>query len=237
MNRTDLRPVDVTRHFTRQAPGSVFYRAGATAVLCTASVEPGVPAWLLGQGKGWITAEYNMLPGSTQPRKRRERGGNIDGRTTEIQRLIGRSLRAVADLNALGERLITVDCDVLEADGGTRTASITGGFIALVDALSRLQDLSGGPRDVLRDSVAAVSVAWSGGRAVLDPDYQQDVGAAVDMNVVMTGSGRFVEVQGTGEEATFDENQLQTMLDLARGGIARLTSVQRESLGDNWPFR
>jgi ribonuclease PH len=233
----ELRPVQVTRHFTRQAPGSVLYQAGGTTVLCTASVDPGVPAWLQGRGKGWITAEYNMLPGSTQPRKRRERGGNVDGRTTEIQRLIGRSLRAVADLTALGERLITVDCDVLEADGGTRTASITAGFIAVVDALHSLRELlPGGPRAALRDSVAAVSVARVGELPVLDPDYQQDFDAAVDMNVVMTGGGRFVEIQGAGEEATFDEHQLQAMLRLARGGIGRLTAVQRESLGDDWPF-
>jgi ribonuclease PH len=233
----ELRPVQVTRHFTRQAPGSVLYQAGGTTVLCTASIDPGVPAWLQGRGKGWITAEYNMLPGSTQPRKRRERGGNVDGRTTEIQRLIGRSLRAVADLTALGERLITVDCDVLEADGGTRTASITAGFIAVVDALHSLRELlPGGPRAVLRDSVAAVSVARVGELPVLDPDYQQDFDAAVDMNVVMTGGGRFVEIQGAGEEATFDEHQLQAMLRLARGGIGRLTAVQRESLGNDWPF-
>ncbi|GIW92263.1 MAG: hypothetical protein KatS3mg110_0304 [Pirellulaceae bacterium] len=159
----ELRPVKIQRRYTRTCPGSVLYRAGNTTVLCTASIDVTVPPWLQGQGKGWITAEYNMLPGSTQPRKPRERGGKIDGRTTEIQRLIGRSLRAVADLEALGERLITVDCDVLEADGGTRTAAITGGFIALVDAIDSILDQLPDPsRYPLRDSVAAVSVGLSG---------------------------------------------------------------------------
>jgi len=232
-----LRPVKIKRRFTRTAPGSVLYQAGGTTVLCTASVEPGVPPWLEGQGKGWITAEYNMLPGSTRPRKRRERGGKVDGRTTEIQRLIGRSLRAVADLEGLGERLITIDCDVLEADGGTRTASITGGFIALVDALrSILRELPDPKRFPLRDSVAAVSVGIVDGRAVLDLDYDMDFAAAVDMNVVMTGRGRFVEIQGTGEEATFSEDELHALLRLARRGISQLTNLQRKILGKQWPF-
>lgn len=239
MNRTDdqLRAVKIKRRFTRQAAGSVLYQAGGTTVLCTASVEANVPSWLAGKGKGWITAEYNMLPGSTQPRKARERSGRLDGRTAEIQRLIGRSLRAVADLTALGERLITVDCDVLEADGGTRTASVTGGFIALVDALHALRDDLPDPnRYPLRDSVAAVSAGLVAGRPVLDLDYQQDVAAEVDMNVVMTGKGRFIEIQGTGEEATFDDSQLESLLKLARRGIARLTDIQREALGRRWPF-
>jgi ribonuclease PH len=229
-----LRPVQVKRHFTRQAAGSVLYQAGGTTILCTASVEADVPPWLAGRGKGWITAEYSMLPGSTPSRKPRERSGKLDGRTAEIQRLIGRSLRAVADLTALGERLITVDCDVLEADGGTRTASVTGGFLALVDALAGLRsDLPDPQRFPLRDSVAAVSVGLVQGQAVLDLDYQQDLDAAVDMNVVMTGRGQFVEIQGTGEEAVFDEAQLQAMLRLARSGIARLTEIQRTTLGDS----
>jgi ribonuclease PH len=239
VNRTDdqLRAVKIKRRFTRQTAGSVLYQAGGTTVLCTASVEANVPSWLAGQGKGWITAEYNMLPGSTQPRKARERSGRLDGRTAEIQRLIGRSLRAVADLTALGERLITVDCDVLEADGGTRTASVTGGFIALVDALHVLRDDLPDPnRYPLRDSVAAVSAGLVAGRPVLDLDYQQDVAAEVDMNVVMTGRGRFIEIQGTGEEATFDDSQLESLLKLARRGIARLTDIQREALGRRWPF-
>jgi len=239
VNRTDdqLRAVKIKRRFTRQAAGSVLYQAGGTTVLCTASVEANVPSWLAGQGKGWITAEYNMLPGSTQPRKARERSGRLDGRTAEIQRLIGRSLRAVADLAALGERLITVDCDVLEADGGTRTASVTGGFIALVEALHELRDDLPDPNCYpLRDSVAAVSAGLVDGRPVLDLDYRQDVAAEVDMNVVMTGKGRFIEIQGTGEEATFDDSQLASLLKLARRGIARLTDIQREALGRRWPF-
>jgi ribonuclease PH len=232
-----LRPVRIKRRFTRHSPGSVLYQAGGTRVLCTASLENTVPAWLKGQGRGWITAEYCMLPNSTSPRKPRERGGKLDGRTTEIQRLIGRSLRAVADLEALGERQITVDCDVLEADGGTRTASVTGGFLALCDALRAIQtDLPDPSRFPLRDSVAAVSVGIVDGRPTLDLDYAQDSAASVDMNVVMTGSGRFVEVQGTGEEATFTDAELQVLLRLAKQGIVRLTEIQRHILGKHWPF-
>src|SRR5688572_20605526 len=202
-----LRPLKITRGFTRTAAGSVLVQAGGTTVLCTASIDPKVPEWMAGKGRGWLTAEYNMLPGSTSPRKKRERE-KVDGRTTEIQRLIGRSLRAVADLDALGERSIVVDCDVLEADGGTRTVSITGGFVALVDALASLGDVLNPARPVLTDSVAAVSVGIVKGAAVLDLDYIEDVDAQVDMNVVMTGRGQFVEVQGTGEEATFSEQEL-----------------------------
>ncbi len=232
----ELRPIKIKRRYTRAAPGSVLLQAGRTTVLCTASVEEQVPPWMKGQGRGWVTAEYSMLPGSTSPRKSRDRGGKIDGRTTEIQRLIGRSLRAVIDLEALGERSITVDCDVLEADGGTRTASITGALIALVDALHSLKGRLDPARCPLRDSVAAVSVGIVEGRPVLDLDYHEDVAAAVDMNVVLTGGGRFVEVQGTGEEATFDEQELAAMLKLARSGIKHLVEVQREALGKNWPF-
>jgi ribonuclease PH len=234
---SELRPVVIERGYTRMSPGSVLYRAGRTTVLCTASVEPKVPDWLLGKGKGWITAEYNMLPHSTRPRKARERGLKIDGRTTEIQRLIGRSLRAVADLAALGERSILVDCDVLEADGGTRTASITGAFVALVDCLRSIQPQLADPsRLPLTDSVAAVSAGIVEGQRVLDLDYSQDVEAEVDLNVVMTGQGRLVEVQGTGEEATFTEEDLTALLALARRGIAELTGRQREALGAAWPF-
>ncbi len=232
-----LRPVRIQRCFTRQAAGSVLYQTGQTVVLCTASVDDKVPPWMTGQGKGWITAEYNMLPGSPQPRKPRERSGKLDGRTAEIQRLIGRSLRAVADLNALGERLITVDCDVLQADGGTRTASINGGLLALIDALNAIRpDLPDPTCFPLCDSVAAVSVGWVDGQAVLDLDYQQDLVAEVDMNIVMTGRGRFVEIQGNGEEATFDQSQLDSMLRLARHGITQLTELQRTALGEHWPF-
>jgi ribonuclease PH len=192
---------------------------------------------LLGKGKGWITAEYNMLPHSTSPRKRREREGKVDGRTTEIQRLIGRSFRAVADLAALGERMITVDCDVLQADGGTRTASVTGGLIALVDAIRSIQrELPDPAKFPLVDCVAAVSVGICDGKSTLDLDYVHDVDAEVDMNVVMTGRGRFVEIQGTGEESTFDDEQLQSLLKLARKGIQQLVAIQRQALGKHWPF-
>ena len=232
-----LRPIKIRRKFTRSAPGSVLFQAGGTTVLCTASVESRVPEWLEGRGKGWLTAEYNMLPGSTSPRKRRDRGVKIDGRTTEIQRLIGRSLRAVADLTALGERQITVDCDVLQADGGTRTASISGALVALVDAIRSIRrELPDPTRYPLRDSVAAVSVGIVGGKPMLDLDYEMDYAAAVDMNVVMTGSGRFIEIQGTGEEATFDDAELAGMLRLARRGIGSLTKSQQQALRKDWPF-
>jgi ribonuclease PH len=232
----ELRPVKIKRGYTRMSPGSVLFQAGNTTVLCTASIDAKVPEWLKGKGKGWITAEYNMLPHSTSPRKARERA-KIDGRTTEIQRLIGRSLRSVADLANLGERSIQVDCDVLEADGGTRTASITGALIALVDAIRSIQkELPDPARFPLTDSVAAVSVGIVAGKPTLDLDYAQDVNADVDMNVVMTGQGRFVEIQGTGEEATFDDNDLAALLKLAKGGIRELQDCQRKSLGKAWPF-
>jgi len=227
-----LRPIIVQRGYTGSAAGSVLIKSGRTTVLCTASVENSVPPWMAGKGRGWVTAEYSMLPGSTSPRKRRD-VGKVDGRTTEIQRLIGRSLRAVVDLDALGERSIVVDCDVLEADGGTRTASITGALIALVDALVTIPELAKYP---LTDSVAAISVGMVEGRAVLDLDYVEDVEAEVDMNVVMTGGGRFVEVQGTGEEATFSEDDLAALLKLAKSGMAEIRAIQRKALGADWPF-
>lgn len=229
-----IRPVKITRHFTRTSPGSVLYESGDTVVLCTASVQPSVPAWMEGHGKGWITAEYNMLPHSTSQRKRRDRDGKVDGRTTEIQRLIGRSLRAVIDLQKLGERTLTVDCDVLQADGGTRTASITGGFIAMCDALHPL--FSAGPEHPLLDSVAAISVGIVDGQPTLDLDYPNDSAASVDMNVVMTGKGRFVEIQGTGEEATFGDEELASLIALARMGIEQLTIHQRDVLVEQWPL-
>jgi ribonuclease PH len=237
------RPIEIRRQFTQSAAGSVLVSAGRTTILCTASVEDQVPDWMAGRGRGWITAEYSMLPGSTAPRKRRERGGKVDSRGVEIQRLIGRSLRAVADLDALGERTVALDCDVLEADGGTRTLSITGATLALVDALATVRDALPDPtRYPLSDSLAAVSVGLvpepSGGslRAMLDLCHAEDSAAAVDMNVVMTGGGRFVEVQGTGEEATFTRAELDELLDLAQTGIARLTAIQQDALGDDWPF-
>lgn len=229
-----LRPFTVQRGFTRNAPGSVLISCGKTVVLCTASVEKHVPAWLEGKGKGWVTAEYNMLPGSTSPRKQRDRK-KVDGRTTEIQRLIGRSLRSVVDLEKLGEQMITVDCDVLDADGGTRTTSITGAFIALVDAIRSIEHFADGKEMPLTDSVAATSVGIVDGKPVLDLDYKEDFAAAVDMNVVMTGRGQFIEIQGTGEEATFSDDELHSLLALARKGIAELTTFQKETLGDSWP--
>jgi ribonuclease PH len=232
----ELRPLRVKRRFTRAAPGSVLVECGRTRVLCTASIDTKVPPWMAGQGRGWVTAEYNMLPGSTSPRKSRERSGKVDGRTTEIQRLIGRSLRAVADLEALGERLITVDCDVIEADGGTRTASINGGLIALVDAIRSIRDLPNPDKFPLRHTVAAISVGIVEGRPLLDLDYREDVDAQVDMNVVMTGDGRFIEVQGTGEEATFSEDELAALLKLSRNGIRQIVDFQRHTLGKQWPF-
>jgi ribonuclease PH len=231
----ELRPLRLKRRYTRTAAGSVLVRSGGTTVLCTASLEESVPPWMKDQNRGWITAEYNMLPGSTSPRKRRDRDGKLDGRTSEIQRLIGRSLRAIADLDALGPRTITLDCDVLEADGGTRTASITGAFVALADAVRTLRELPDPARRPLRDSVAAVSVGLVEGRALLDLDYREDVVAAVDMNIVMTGSGRFVEVQGAGEESTFSEKELAALLRLAKHGIAGLKSIQQDCLGKDWP--
>lgn len=236
MSSASIRVVKIRRKFTKSSPGSVLYQSGDTLVLCTASVEAKVPPWLVGSGKGWVTAEYNMLPHSTSERKPRERGGKIDGRTTEIQRLIGRSLRSIVDLEKLGERMVTVDCDVLQADGGTRTASITGGFIALVDALHAEFGRKSPAEHPLRDSVAAISAGLVGGKAVLDLDYQLDSSADVDMNVVMTGRGKFCEIQGTGEEATFDDDQLASLLKLAKHGIKQLTALQKEALGKHWPL-
>lgn len=228
-----LRNIEIQRNYITSAPGSVLYRCGETVVLCTASFEEKVPDWMAGRGRGWVTAEYNMLPGSTPTRKRRDRSGKVDGRTTEIQRLIGRSLRAVVDMEAMGEQSLYVDCDVLKADGGTRTAAITGGFIALFDALRTVfPDLQVGSGPIL-DSVAAISVGIVGGNLELDLDYKLDVNADVDMNVVMTGKGNFVEVQGTGEKSTFDEQQLTELLKLARQGIQQLTRYQITALSAN----
>jgi ribonuclease PH len=227
-----LRPVRFTRSFTRYAEGSVLVEFGHTRVLCTASIEEKVPLFLKGRGQGWVTAEYGMLPRATNTRTQREAAaGKQSGRTQEIQRLIGRSLRAVIDLGALGERTAQLDCDVLQADGGTRTASITGAFVALHDALRLLQERGMLAAWPVRDFVAAVSVGVFQGVPVLDLDYAEDSGCETDMNVVMTGSGGIVELQGTAEGAPFSRSELDAMVDLAGAGIAQLVACQRAALG------
>ena len=226
-----LRPLRFERGVLAHAEGSAMVSLGRTRVLCSATVEERVPGWLRGQAKGWVTAEYAMLPRST--RERTPRTTQTGGRAQEIQRLIGRSLRAVTDLKAFGERTIILDCDVLEADGGTRTAAIDGALVALHDAfvtLSNRGQLAGPP---LRDMLAAVSVGLIDGTPCLDLDYQEDSGAQVDMNVVMTGTGRFVEVQGTGESVSFSETELRALLKLARVGVGRVVAAQRRLLGDS----
>ncbi|WP_215780887.1 ribonuclease PH [Paludibacterium sp. B53371] len=226
-----LRPVRLTRHFTRHAEGSVLVEFGDTRVICTASVEEGVPGFLKGKGQGWVTAEYGMLPRSTGSRMRREAAaGKQSGRTQEIQRLIGRSLRAVIDLGKLGERQIVIDCDVIQADGGTRTASITGAYVALADAVAGLLRDGKLQENPLRDHVAAVSVGIVDGQALLDLDYVEDSGCETDMNVVMTGSGRFIEVQGTAEGEPFSRAEMDQLLDLAGQGIAELIALQKQAL-------
>ncbi len=226
----EIRPVSIERGFVRTCPGSALYRSGATTVLVTAHVSDKVPPFLEGKGVGWLTAEYAMLPGSTPTRKSR----SPDGRSTEIQRLIGRSLRAVVDTKALGPWTVHVDADVLEADGGTRTAAITAAFVAVADALQARFGVEGAGL-ILRDSIAAVSSGIVGGEAVVDLDYLEDSRAEVDMNVVRLGSGGLVEVQGTGENGSFSREQLNELLDLAERGIDRLGRLQREALGAAWP--
>ena len=229
----DLRPIAFTRDFTEFAAGSVLVEFGRTHVLCTASVETRVPPWLRGQGRGWVTAEYSMLPGSTQDRVEREaQKGRPSGRTQEIQRLSGRSLRAVTDLHMLGEVQITVDCDVLQADGGTRTASICGGYVALHDACTRLVQSKTLGAHPLTDQCAAISVGVVDTLPYLDLEYSEDVRAEVDMNVVMTGAGRFVEVQGTAEGLPFSRSELDQLLELADGGIREIFDLQREVLAE-----
>jgi ribonuclease PH len=226
-----MRSVTITRHYTKHAEGSVLIEFGDTKVLCTASVEERVPGFLRGKGQGWVTAEYGMLPRSTGSRMDREAArGKQGGRTMEIQRLIGRSLRAVVDLKALGERSITIDCDVIQADGGTRTASITGAFVAFHDAVSFLLKKQAIARTPIRDFVAAVSVGVYEGVPVLDLDYPEDVACDTDMNVVMTGSGGLVEVQGTAEGEPFSRAELNAMLDLAEKGIGELIAMQKRTL-------
>ena len=225
----ELRPITFERDFTSMADGSVLVSFGQTRVLCTASVDEDVPRWMKGKGLGWVTAEYSMLPGSSAERIRREvKDGKPSGRTQEIQRLIGRSLRAVCEMAALGERQVIVDCDVLQADGGTRTASICGGYLALHDALSRLVASGRIGTHPLREPCAAISVGIVGGLAMLDLAYTEDSTAEVDMNVVMTGSGRFIEVQGTAEGLPFTRGELDDLLALGAAGIAEIVALQEE---------
>jgi ribonuclease PH len=230
-NNGALRQVCITRNFTKHAEGSVLIEFGDTRVICTASVEESVPPFLRGKGTGWVTAEYSMLPRATHTRSSREAAkGKQSGRTLEIQRLIGRSLRAITDLAALGERSITIDCDVIQADGGTRTASITGAYVALHDALKTLQNRGLIEQIPFREAVAAVSVGIIGGEALLDLNYLEDSTAEVDMNFVMTSSDRFVEVQGTAEAEPFTVEQMDAMRNLAAKGIRRLFEIQLETL-------
>ena len=226
-----LRSIRITRDYIMHAEGSVLIECGDTKVICTASVEEKVPPHKKGTGEGWVTAEYGMLPRSTGSRMVREAAkGKQSGRTQEIQRLIGRSLRSIVDLKKLGERTIQVDCDVIQADGGTRTASITGAFVALHDAVRKIMSQGGVTENPLRDFVAAISVGIYQGQPVLDLDYCEDSACDTDMNVVMTGSGRFVEVQGTAEGPAFNRTEMEAMLDLAQSGIAQLVEIQRAAV-------
>ena len=226
-----LRPVRIVRAYLPNCTGSALIRMGQTRVVCSATLEERVPHWLRGAGRGWVTAEYGMLPRSSRDRIARAAGGQVGGRTHEIQRLIGRSLRAVTDVKALGERQIIIDCDVIVADGGTRTAAITGSYVALYDLLAWMARNAILPRIPLTDVIAAVSVGVVDGEILLDLDYEEDSSAQVDMNVVMTGSGRFVEVQGTGERRTFSREEMSQMTRLAGRGIERLFMKQKDALG------
>ena len=233
---SELRAVTIERGWSDQAEGSALISFGNTKVLCTASFTPGVPRWLNGQGRGWVTAEYGMLPRSTNDRMDRESvKGKIGGRTHEISRLIGRSLRGIIDLTQLGENTVVVDCDVLQADGGTRTAAITGAYVALADAISWARDKGhvSAKATVLRDSVSAVSVGIVEGEPMLDLAYVEDVAADTDLNVVVTGRGSFVEVQGTAEGTPFERSELDRLLDLALAGTTELARIQREALGES----
>ncbi|PCH63192.1 MAG: ribonuclease PH [SAR86 cluster bacterium] len=228
-----LRKVEIIRHYTKHAEGSVLVKFGDTHVLCTASVETSVPRFLKGTGKGWVTAEYGMLPRSTNSRMDREAArGKQSGRTQEIQRLIGRSLRAAIDLRKLGENTIKIDCDVIQADGGTRTASITGSCVALVDAVNYLLDKGKIKQNPIKQMVASVSVGVYKSTAVLDLDYAEDSNAETDMNIVMTDSGGFIELQGTGEDGSFSEEQLAQMIALGKQGIKELVQLQQQVLAD-----
>lgn len=230
----ELRPISMNDHYLIHPEGSVLIEVGNTKVICTATIEEKVPSFLRGQGKGWITAEYSMLPRATAERTQRDAArGKINGRTMEIQRLIGRALRAIVDLEALGERTIWIDCDVIQADGGTRTASITGAFVALTQALAKLHEETPFQKFPIVDFLAATSVGILDGIGpILDLNYAEDSEAKVDMNLVMTGSGRFVEIQGTGEEATFSRDELNMLLDLGEKGIRQLIEFQKSILGD-----
>ncbi|MEW7974359.1 MAG: ribonuclease PH [Candidatus Thiodiazotropha endolucinida] len=229
----ELRPITIARQYTKHAEGSVLVSFGDTQVICTASVEEQIPRFLKGAGQGWITAEYGMLPRSTTDRMGREATrGKQGGRTLEIQRLIGRSLRAAVDLKRLGERTITLDCDVIQADGGTRTASITGACVALVDAINHTRNLGLLDDDPMLDMVASVSVGVYNGEPVLDLDYAEDSNAETDMNVVMNDQGGFIEVQGTAEGAAYSRDELNAMLDLAQQGIAQIIQIQKQVLND-----
>ncbi|ATP41348.1 ribonuclease PH [Solibacillus sp. R5-41] len=230
----ELRPVQIENNYLMHPEGSVLIAVGNTKVICTATIEEKVPGFLRGQGKGWITAEYSMLPRATEQRTRRESSaGKVTGRTMEIQRLIGRALRAVVDLEALGEKTIWIDCDVIQADGGTRTASITGAFVAMTQAIAKLAADKPFAKFPVTDYLAATSVGkLSDIGAVLDLNYIEDSSADVDMNVIMTGAGQFVELQGTGEEATFSRAELNELLDLGEVGIARLIDIQKAALGE-----
>ncbi|GGG20689.1 ribonuclease PH [Paenibacillus abyssi] len=228
-----LRPVKIMLNTNKYAEGSVWIEMGDTKVLCTATVEDRVPPFMKGQGKGWINAEYSMLPRATQTRNQRESArGKLTGRTMEIQRLIGRALRSIVDLQALGERTITIDCDVIQADGGTRTTSITGAFVAMALAIHKLSQNVQFARYPIRDYLASVSVGVIQEKVLLDLNYEEDSKAKVDMNVVMTGSGKFVEVQGTGEDAPFSRNELNALLEYAEAGIQSLIVHQKETLGE-----
>lgn len=229
----DLRPVKITRNYLKHAEGSVLIEMGDTKVICTASTEDRVPPFLKGSGQGWITSEYGMLPRSTETRKPRDTTkGKVDGRTMEIQRLIGRALRSVVDLNKLGEQTIYIDCDVIQADGGTRTASITGAFVALVDALYRLMELGKIKLIPIKSFVAAISVGVKDGEVLLDLNYAEDSTCQVDMNIIMTEEGQFVEIQGTGEENPFTKAQMTQMLEAGEKGINELIRIQKDVLGD-----
>ncbi|MGG0814907.1 ribonuclease PH [Paenibacillus alvei] len=228
----ELRPVTIRTNTNKYAEGSVFIEVGDTKVLCTATVDEKVPPFMKGQGKGWITAEYSMLPRATQTRNQREANrGKLTGRTMEIQRLIGRALRSVVDLHALGERTITLDCDVIQADGGTRTTSITGSFIAMAMAIHKVASQHSLNKYPITDFLASVSVGVIQGNTLLDLNYEEDSTAKVDMNVVMTGQGKFVEVQGTGEESPFTREELNELLAIAEKGILELVEMQKEALG------